>query len=274
MIGDKIQQYDLIFSLGGSCASTLQMSSRNLRCVSLPFDWLMHPNYKQFDALMHGFTHGFDTWLQDKNLTELSADERGNSNKAQYKDTLTDFWYLHDYKRHVIDDPKLGANVRKKYARRFKRLDHFLSRARTTLLLLDVQYGIDPEMVKELLLALQTKYPKNHFDIIIQSFNIERTERHTEYPALNITINHIPRVKNDSDFLNTNADWAFLDSYGLTLWGRQILQRQLFNNLVFINYKKRKFSFVLFKGFLPALLTARFYFIPLKFEFSIGRPRD
>ena len=50
--------YDLIFSLGGSCAVAKQMIFKGLRTESLPFDWVFHMENSTLDYLCKGFSGG------------------------------------------------------------------------------------------------------------------------------------------------------------------------------------------------------------------------
>ena len=41
---EQIKEYDLIFSLGGSCAAACQLDRRKLRFCSLPLDYTFYKN--------------------------------------------------------------------------------------------------------------------------------------------------------------------------------------------------------------------------------------
>ena len=90
------EKFDMIISLGGSCAAATQMTGRALRAYSLPFDWTFTSDYRPVEYFSEGLKDKFKNLCLKKNLEELKGSERGDERfKFQYKDNYTGYRFIH-----------------------------------------------------------------------------------------------------------------------------------------------------------------------------------
>lgn len=74
----ETREYDLIFSLGGSCAAACQLKQRGLRPCSLPLDYTFFwHSAKPLRMLAKCLDENFSHFLLKENLEELKGKERG-----------------------------------------------------------------------------------------------------------------------------------------------------------------------------------------------------
>lgn len=148
--------YDLILSLGGSCAVANQLKTRGLRLFSLPFDWLYCTSPKTLEALSVAFKDDFSMWMLDENLVELPQEAYDKASaKFQYEDQLTGYRFIHDFRD---SKEKILTDVREKYEYRIKRLYEKLTEASSIALCFDSNFG----NCQEALLALR--------DVLLKKF--------------------------------------------------------------------------------------------------------
>lgn len=138
--------YDLIFSLGGSCATASQLNKRELRFCSLPLDYVFFSHSgTAIRNLADAFDNGFQYFLLKENLRELKEDERGReSDKMQYIDTATQYKWIHHFQRS-IEEAGAYNQVKEKIDRRIKRLLSFLAQSNRVLAILDTAFDIETE---------------------------------------------------------------------------------------------------------------------------------
>ena len=98
-----MEKYDLIFSLGGSCATAKQLKMNGLRNASYPFDWLFCLNDRHLKYLIKAFQTDFHDWLLYENLRELTTEERGDSKCFQYCDEAIGYNFIHDFHKPKED---------------------------------------------------------------------------------------------------------------------------------------------------------------------------
>lgn len=205
-------EYDLILSLGGSCSVAKQLIFKNLRTESFPFDWLFHKSNETLKYLIQGFSDDFKDFLLKENLRPSSLEERGDSDRLQYKDKLTGYFSIHDFDKEE-DYPK----VYKKYQRRINRLKKRLSHSNRILLILDASYHVDLTYLTLIRKAIQSKYKIPVVDIYLLQFNSNISqdyyfEEKSLSDSKNIRIIHIRRNICKDDFEKQPEYWNFLKS--------------------------------------------------------------
>lgn len=163
--------YDLIFSLGGSCAVAKQMIFKWLRTESLPFDWVFHMENSTLDYLCKGFSGGFKEFLLEENLREVLPEEKGDSSHLQYKDILTGYYFIHDF-----DSASDYGTVREKYDRRIKRLETRLLEANSLLMILDARYQVNIDLLFRLRQVIFKKFSIPTIDVRLLQFNANKQE--------------------------------------------------------------------------------------------------
>ena len=202
---DLKKEYDLIFSIGGGCASAMQLKIRGKRPFSLPFDWLFHVSDQTIYALADCFRDGFKNWMLFENLRELAPEERGDGDKFQYEDTATGYRFIHDF-----IEPKETAyqEIRERYGKRINRLCEHIETATNILILADITYKYDEKPFLYLKESLETRFPGKKFDIMVIGFNENDTETEDKNG-----IGHIVsgRNRNRYDFSFPVWEWKFLD---------------------------------------------------------------
>lgn len=205
-------EYDLIFSLGGSCAVAKQLIFNNLRKCSLPFDWLFHFDNDSIEYLIYAFEFGFGDWMKFENLVELAPSERGDSELYQYKDILTGFNTIHDFEKPTTDHNAM-IEVTSKYTRRINRMLDYLSRANSVLLILDARYTVDQDLLVVLKMVIQKKYPALNIDLVLLQFNAN-TDCDSTYA--NIQIRYIMRNHTAEEYNGRPKEWDFLENISLS----------------------------------------------------------
>lgn len=215
MSEEQIKEYDLIFSLGGSCAAACQLDKRKLRFASLPLDYTFFRNETSaLRNLAEAFDTNFEKFLLKENLEELKGAMRGadHNGKMQYIDTYTKYRWINHFPRPIEE---IGAykEVKETIDRRIKRWITFLSESKKVLAILTNATEIPAEEFKIL-----TECFKRHFP------NLEIEYRYIKFEAPNneirivdnITIVNVPKPQDFYDFAQTNYYWRFLDFCKLT----------------------------------------------------------
>lgn len=214
LMNNASEEYDAVVSLGGSCASCLQIRKRELQTQAYPFDYVFCEDAQfQFHILGKLFATDFAHWLQRENIVPLAKNERGISDLYQYKDAYTGFRYIHDFKKPVEDDEMYQAFY-EKYTRRLKRLYEKIENSKRILFVSDAVSRLKVADIKPLLGVLNKKWKHKTFDIAVLNFNAPQDEVIKEK---HIKIVNIKRLKNNYDFFGMNYEWGeILDSVKLT----------------------------------------------------------
>lgn len=208
-----MKSYDLILSLGGSCAVANQLKVRGLRLFSLPFDWVFCVSPDALARLADCFRDDFARWMLPENLVEVDAcDRNAHAAKYQYRDTFTGYRFLHDF-----GEPKeaCAEDVRSKYLRRIERLYEKLRAADSIALCFDAKYPGSEEN----LLAIRS--------LLLEKFGTEKTidcylvefcaNRHETICQDHLTIFRFTHPKTDYIFgPNPTFEFSFLDDFRLT----------------------------------------------------------
>lgn len=134
--------YDIIYSLGPTCAAATYLNRHHLRTTSGPLDWCGDAGGKGSieERVRQVRTHFADA-LQLKNLhtTEMPFDSIHDDHCALYIDEATHFYLPHDF---LADRPieETFEKVKAKYTRRIKRFYENINAAEKVLLVW-VAYG-------------------------------------------------------------------------------------------------------------------------------------
>ena len=203
--------YDFVMSLGGSCAVAKQLSFCGLRQRSLPFDWLFHFDNQPLDYLCEAIVNGFEHWMYINDLRPLYDWERGDSTHYQYHDNATGYNSIHDFD-YEIHNLAAYNSVKEKYARRFKRLQYYLSKSKDVLLILDARYEVDINKLKKIKVAIESKYNSVDVKIILIQFISENEE---EYELDWIKVFKHTRNHSIADYTSTPDDWNFIKNIKL-----------------------------------------------------------
>ena len=201
-------KYDLIFSIGCSCCSASQLSIRNKRHCSLPFDWLFFRDSSTLYKLAECFNEDFKNFFLFDNLKELTANDRGDGDKYQYQDTYTGYRFIHDF--GDFPKEKTYKYNKEKYTKRIKRLYTLIEKSKNVLLLCDTTFDIEINALKALRKALCDKFKNVDFDIQIIKF--DKKIQTDEVVDEHIFFTKYNRYQNKYDFCLVINEFDFLDS--------------------------------------------------------------
>lgn len=221
-----MEKYDLIFSLGGSCATAKQLKMNGLRNASYPFDWLFCLNDRHLKYLINAFQTDFHDWLLYENLRELTAEERGDSKCFQYCDEVSGYNFIHDFHKPKEDITEY-TEVKDKYKRRINRLLEKISKSKNILIIFDARYDVDISLLKELKKVIENKYKRTHVKFILLQFCAKESKCVTKKW---ITIYYIPRNHTVLDYNSTPDEWKFVSN--LKLNNSDVLKTGIFTKLL------------------------------------------
>lgn len=270
----EMQEYDLIFSLGGSCATTNQLKLlRNLQFCSFPFDWLFHRSVKTMIYFQEFLKTDFKNFLIRENMELLIDEERGNSPlEHQYRCRLSGYSYIHDFNNSIENETEYKA-VKKKYSRRLKRLFKYIKKSKKILLILDAMYPIEIDCLKPILDILKARFPNKEFNLICLNFS---SESDTIIKQDNILIYKVKKRLNKQCFEEKLPEWSFLDKIKLSEEGC-LMQKKEFDNennfLMKFKKLKRGLGIYLFPRIFN-ILKIRLLIFGLRFDFCIGEVID
>ncbi|MBR3924605.1 MAG: hypothetical protein IKJ45_15915 [Kiritimatiellae bacterium] len=172
---NTVKSYDLILSLGGSCAVANQLKVRGLRPFSLPLDWIFCVSPDTLARLADCFRDDFARWMLPENLVEVdSCDWNAHAAKYQYRDTFTGYRFLHDF---VTPKEVSAETVRVKYRRRIDRLYDKLQKADSLALCFDAKYPGSEENVLAIRSLILEKFGAGkNIDCYLVEFCADRYE--------------------------------------------------------------------------------------------------
>ena len=196
------RQYDLVCSLGGNCAAAFQLKYRDMRCFSLPFDWVYIENEKPLEYLCEGFADGFKNLALKENLKRVEGNE---AHSVIYRDTYSGYFFPNHFKE---DAEKEYDAFDKKLRRRTKRLIDKIKTAHKVLFILSAAFPLEISCLEKLNKCLSELYPDVSFDFEVVSFACPQEGEET---LGNIHLKRCSRKQNSYDFYKTNFEWAFLD---------------------------------------------------------------
>lgn len=168
-------EYDMIVSLGGSCAEANQLKVRGLRLVSSPFDWIFTKEPISLEHLAECFRDGFANWLKTENLVEIDPTEYNpKAAQYQYRDAYTGYRFIHDY---LQPKEKCAEEVRERYMRRINRMCERFRVARNIALCFDADFPGSTEPMKAIREILLERYGRSKkIDLFLVEFSADRYE--------------------------------------------------------------------------------------------------
>ncbi len=165
------KKFDFAFSLGASCFCSQTLRNLGLQFASFPFDWIGDTTLTLRTNFAIGV--GRENWLRKETL-HLEPQIKLFSHDS-YRDSNTDVLFPHDFPKGQPFDDAFEA-IRKKYARRFARLDECLANARSVL----IAWVGDPrdrahswatdESIAACLETFSKRYPKTTFTMVALTY--------------------------------------------------------------------------------------------------------
>lgn len=241
---NKVQHFDIAYSLGYNCAVALYMRSRMMRFASGPFDWIAGGT---LETRINTITTGFEDFLR---LPDLELRERDfgfglTFAHDYYLNVHNGFRHYHDFKTAVPLEQTYPA-VKEKYQRRIKRFTEDLAHKRVLLVWYALEQSNSDELVLEYCNKIINMFGDNvHFLIIEHSDSDEIT-----YKRLSSNIERYSsrlQVKDKNGHVTTMGDTKkmhkILSMYAVqnsrTLYARKELKRSLIRFVtLFIPIKK------------------------------------
>lgn len=160
-----MKEYDLIFSLGASCAVSMSLRDAGLQFSSWPFDWVGSPGLPQtVDMIERDFAHWFDR--EDLKLWDVRHEE--GAVQRVYRNMRTDFGFPHEF-TNATPIERAYAKTRAKYDRRIERFTAELDGGKRVL---GIYYEVatrlrQPDAVlAESRRRIAAKFPKIAFDLL------------------------------------------------------------------------------------------------------------
>lgn len=273
-------EYDLICSLGANCSVSSQLSSRQLRKISLPLDWTWFNSEKTLYKISEGFENNFADFMKQENLITLEGDDWSSShvNRYQYEDKETGIkYYNHFYK--IPNEKQEQRRVIKLFRKRCRRFDYLLKHSKKVLLILSFKKDIEIEPVKYLLEVIQKKYPNTEINIRYQGFCASENSI-IKLPYLEIY--KYQREENLYDYTATNWEWRWLDNislskrFHLNCLNFNLIEKDYFNiitNIINLHHIKKGISINLLR-FLNTFFYFKLYILGIRLQFAIGKLKE
>lgn len=208
------KEFDLIVSLGGSCAVAMQLIWRNMRPFSLPFDWMYMPDEKPVEYLANnGFKCGFRDFALKENLEDVSNTffSKGYTSPVYY-DKLTGYRLMHQF-RHPSINPQWYEKDFAKLHSRFDRLAAVISKCRKVLFCLCTDFTFKNDLVLRLYEAIVKAYPNVEVHLKVMQFSAGReSESVQQFIDGKVEIVRFARAASVYDVSKTSVEWFFLDA--------------------------------------------------------------
>lgn len=181
-----MRSYDLAFSLGFSCGTSIALRAAGLQYMSCPLDWVGSPGVV---ASAKAIAADFSGWLEKDDL-RLYDIRRGALNKHVYLNARTGFGFPHDFSSFVGFD-EAYPEVRAKYDRRIARFYDIAGKAKR-LLAVYVEFPVKgPTPISELEEArriLSARFSGAGVDILCFHEGVGRLEPAVREPSPGITM--------------------------------------------------------------------------------------
>jgi len=206
--------YDMLVSLGGSCAAASQLKWRGLRQMSFPFDSLYCETPVTLKHLADLFETDFKNWPIREQLVEMGEGEkRPEAAPFQYHDKVTGFRFIHDFRFPVTDD-NAYSDFSDKYRRRLHRLFECLKKADRICLLFDSNYSGCEQGLRRLREVLLKKYGASKtIDVVWVEFESDHFGEENEDSFRRFRFVH---PKTDYNYKRKSFEFAFLDEMELS----------------------------------------------------------
>ncbi len=205
----KKQKFDLIFSLGAACPTSMLLRKHRLQKSSYPLDWIGGDD--NFFSRVQILCHHFDDFINKADLqsTEQTYMDRGGLRRLVFN-TKNGLLFNHDFsgeKSLEEDYPRIFE----KYQRRIKRLLQTIQNSQKILIVFQ-EKAIEPHCLKnniDLISAyhlLNKTFPDKSWHILYFSNNHQMS--HTEIKEEQISP-FITKISANYPSLKQNdADWA------------------------------------------------------------------
>lgn len=183
------RKFDLIFSIGTRCFTSLLLRQNNLQVASFPFDWLAYVQYKQ---ALEFLTNNFENFLNKEDL-ELYT-ESFNPFHYNYLNKRTGIMFGHDFPVNEDFDKQFEI-VKAKYQKRSSRLLEKIFKSKKVLLVFQSEETTPPRKIQqiiaeteEMLPLLKEKFPNTEFHFMHISFSNENNGFYHHNRDINVEI--------------------------------------------------------------------------------------
>lgn len=160
-----MKEYDLIISLGASCACTMALRDVGLQQGSWPFDWTGSPGLvRAVEMIENDFSHWFDR--EDLELWDVRVHE--GSVQRVYRNRRTGFGFPHEFS-NASPIEKSYAAENDKYLRRIDRFYRCVAAQKKVLAIyLDIatRLRLPDGTLKDVRERLERKFPGVDFDLV------------------------------------------------------------------------------------------------------------
>lgn len=199
----KTRKYDLIASIGDSCATSLYLRRNKLQFASYPLDWIGKDPFLWKVELL---THHFADFMNLEDFAPMERPEDGGDVHCDaYKNTRTGCYFWHDFPIGVPIEQSYPA-IREKYQRRIERLFDRINKSQDILF---IWFSPWSDLKDEELIAGQQKLadyfaPRNINILVIEddkttleikehklSDNITRIRYHMFSPTPKSIVSHV-----------------------------------------------------------------------------------
>jgi hypothetical protein len=212
---DVKMSYDLIVSLGMSCAPAINMQRSNLRIFSMPLDWMVSYSLTDVNRL---YKNRFQNFMELKNLQLLEETHffledglpvypNGNINtlmKSYFiQDTLYNIISVHDFP--ITLDKHWSTTYPSYKAKLDLRIKRFWNKLLTSKKTLFIRWSASYEQAVELQAILSDILKPNEFTILI----LNPVRELTSVREINWGINHICVVEFPDD-MNDYDSWDYI----------------------------------------------------------------
>ncbi|MBQ8465171.1 MAG: hypothetical protein IJ545_04095 [Alphaproteobacteria bacterium] len=160
------KKYDLIFSVGNTCACSVLLRRNKLQYASYPLDWVGLDPFS--DKIQWLLTH-FEHFLNKESLviTERPSNEETDMNCEYCKDIKTGCYFVHDFPIGIPLEQSF-ADIESKYQRRIERLYQRLAKSKKTLIIwYSLDGRLDADELKESQQKLNKYFNPTQFDILV-----------------------------------------------------------------------------------------------------------
>lgn len=238
------KEYDIIYSLGASCACAGYMKQHNLRSFSGPFDWLTNAPFEvNTDLILNDFKDfcNFEDFVPYDRNDGIIYDCDSYSNKK------TNLLFFHDFKKEVPFS-EIFPSVKEKYERRIARFYERIKNSSKVLLIWYNYFGkTDEADVTDKCNAIVQKFGKN-IDFLIIEHDETKPKGEIEYNKLtdNITYALLYIQQKDANGNHT----TFGDKKTSNKIFKQYRLKMSFSKRAYLFIKK--FSIKLICAFIPS----------------------
>lgn len=214
--------FDFCMSFGGSCAGTMQLTQRNLRVASLPFDWVGGRTAEKFSHVIERMiATRFEGWMNYEGFVPMPAefDDPPATDPMEVRvwDNGLDMGFYHDFRYNIFsaNGREYFDGVVEKYRRRIVRLYDFLSRADKVLAVNVSPEAFSRERMLEFKSRLDEASPRAKFTLFTVQYNALEDEAVFD-DGSGVFIRRTRRPIHPYDYYRTAPEWDFLDGIRLS----------------------------------------------------------